>query len=205
VRAFDFKFARESAKPGPTSGISRLGLSLFRSIVIITTKANEQMHRVAFPYSLSIGTDIVHLLRIRRLVSKREGRTLVPFARRILHPLEFLDLSHRHPKWEAQREQTRVESDSVIQWLGGRFAAKEAARKAIGATMLGWKDVRVEVKGDSGQPCVVYNAQGSKEEHIEHEAKLSISHDGDYVIATVLAAAPVDRSGNSHSEASAES
>ncbi|KAF7511500.1 hypothetical protein GJ744_004088 [Endocarpon pusillum] len=146
------------------------------------------MRRIAFPCKLSIGTDVVYLPRIRRLISKREGCNLIPFAKRILHPLEIRDLSHRHPQWQAQHKKSCVDSDSLIKWLGGRFAAKEAARKAMGATTLGWKDVRVEVKG-SGEPQIICAIRDMDNNNIECEAKLSLSHDGDYVVATVLAAA----------------
>jgi holo-[acyl-carrier protein] synthase len=146
------------------------------------------MHRIPFPANLSIGTDIVHLPRIHRLISKREGCRLIPFAKRILHPLELNDLSQRHPQWREHREDTCVRSDSLIKWLGGRFAAKEAARKAMGATTLGWKDVRVVIGHEFGQPRIICATQNVNREVIEHEAMLSIAHDGDYVIATVLAA-----------------
>jgi holo-[acyl-carrier protein] synthase len=147
------------------------------------------MHRVTFPFRLDLGTDIVYLPRIHRLISKRDGRNLVPFAKRILHPLELRDLSRRHPQWQEQPERPSARSESVVQWLGGRFAAKEAARKALGATTLGWKDVRVEITENSGQPRIVCAMKSLNKETIEQEAKLSISHDGDYVVATVLAAA----------------
>jgi holo-[acyl-carrier protein] synthase len=147
------------------------------------------MHRIAFPSSLNIGTDIVYLPRIRRLISKQQGRRIIPFAKRILHPLELHDLTHRHPHWQLQHDQASAGSDSLIEWLGGRFAAKEAARKALGATIVGWKDVRVEINTGSGQPFIIFSTQNAKDEDVEHEAKLSISHDGDYVVATVLAAA----------------
>lgn len=150
------------------------------------------MHRITFPYNLSIGTDIVHLSRIHRLVNKRGGRYLIPFTRRILHPLEIRDLSQRHPQWEVHNDRTCISSDSIIKWLGGRFAAKEAARKAMGASALGWKDVRVDVRNGSGQPYIIYKLRNTNNQDIEHEASLSISHDGDYVVATVLAAAISD-------------
>lgn len=146
------------------------------------------MRRVGFPCNLSIGIDTVFLPRIGRLVGKRDGRNLIPFARRILHPLELRDLSHRHPQWQSQPQGPYTGCQSLTNWLGGRFAAKEAARKAIGATTLGWKDVRVEVEGPSGKPRIIYTILDVDNQNIEHEARLSISHDGDYVVATVLAA-----------------
>lgn len=97
----------------------------------------------------------------------------------------------------------------MIRWLAGRFAAKEAAKKAapLGAAGVGWKDVLVRVSRDdedssgvasgSGRPEIVYldrpvtgdaqwdqaAARGAR----GRVGKLSISHDGDYVVATVLA------------------
>ena len=77
----------------------------------------------------------------------------------------------------------------ITRWLAGRFAAKEAARKAApsGAASIGWKDVMVRIQEDGGsfgegvsrRPEIVY---------LGRVAKLSISHDGEYVVATVLAA-----------------
>jgi holo-[acyl-carrier protein] synthase len=160
------------------------------------------MRQIAFPFKLSIGTDIVYLPRIHRLISQREGRSLLPFAKRILHPFELRDLSRRHPNWQDQGERTSGSSANLVKWLGGRFAAKEAARKAMGATILGWKDVRVEVAEGSGQPRIVCMTRTAKGEDVEQEAKLSISHDGDYVTATVLAAIPAEMVGDSHFEGS---
>lgn len=76
----------------------------------------------------------------------------------------------------------------MARWLAGRFAAKEAARKAApgGAASIGWKDVLVRAApataAGSGRPEVVFLGADSR------IGKLSISHDGDYVVATVLAA-----------------
>ena len=163
------------------------------------------MLRIAFPYSLSVGTDVVYLPRIRRLINKREGRSLVHFAKRILHPLEIRDLTHRHPQWQVQHAGAGAGSDCLIKWLGGRFAAKEAARKAMGATTLGWKDVWVEVIERSGQPHIICATRDVYNQNVEREAKLSISHDGDYVIATVLASAPPEMVINNIVEGSAVS
>lgn len=77
----------------------------------------------------------------------------------------------------------------MARWLAGRFAAIEAARKAApgGAASISWKEViiRAEPEGN-GRPEVVYVKQGGDTGHI---GKLSISHDGEYVVATVIAAA----------------
>lgn len=84
----------------------------------------------------------------------------------------------------------------MARWLAGRFAAKEAARKAApgGAANVGWKDVVVRTGGERGgsggvaseRPEVIYLKDGGC---VGEVGKLSISHDGEYVVATVLAAA----------------
>jgi holo-[acyl-carrier protein] synthase len=87
----------------------------------------------------------------------------------------------------------------ITRWLAGRFAAKEAARKAApsGAASIGWKDVMVRVQEDGGRfgkgvsrrPEIVYLGNGLDGDAGDGRvAKLSISHDGEYVVATVLAA-----------------
>lgn len=85
----------------------------------------------------------------------------------------------------------------MTRWLAGRFAAKEAARKAApgGAASIPWKDVVVRVQedtsndgdGTSRRPEVVYLG-GEVDGHAGRVGRLSISHDGEYVVATVLAA-----------------
>lgn len=95
----------------------------------------------------------------------------------------------------------------MTRWLAGRFAAKEAARKAApgGAASLGWKDVVVRVpedaegdregeseigatvqEGTSRRPEIVF--LGGSAGRPDRLGRLSISHDGEYVVATVLAA-----------------
>lgn len=83
----------------------------------------------------------------------------------------------------------------MSRWLAGRFAAKEAARKAApgGAASIGWKNVVVSVQedasapeGTSRRPEVVYLPTADGE--VGRVGRLSISHDGEYVVATVLAA-----------------
>lgn len=128
--------------------------------------------------------------------------------------------------------ETKIKTKTIIstdmaRWLAGRFAAKEAAKKAapFGAAGVGWKDVVVRVPGsgsgpgsssgssfssgsgsvstglestntstatntrtsakESGRPEIVYLNQDR--EGGGRVGRLSISHDGEYVVATVLA------------------
>ncbi|KAJ5675708.1 hypothetical protein N7462_008605 [Penicillium macrosclerotiorum] len=164
------------------------------------------MKPLPFPLPFNIGTDIVHLPRITRLL-QRPGY-LTRFTRRILSEHEQHDFHVRFkdtiaPNFHSSScPPSNVGSQPPItpemtRWLAGRFAAKEAARKAApdGAASIGWKDVVVrtqeargtEIQGTSRRPEVVYLGPDAHES-LARVGRLSISHDGDYVVATVLAA-----------------
>ncbi|KAJ5632325.1 hypothetical protein N7490_008664 [Penicillium lividum] len=177
------------------------------------------MKPIPFPYALNIGTDVVHLPRITALLTRR-GNYLARFTRRILCEQEQRDFHHRFKESLALQSQPQTQTTStparpsfitadMTRWLAGRFAAKEAARKAApdGAASIGWKDVMVRVQessdsdmgvnmgvaqshqvdGLSRRPEIVYlgTAVDGSDSRV---GRLSISHDGDYVVATVLAA-----------------
>lgn len=156
-----------------------------------------------FPYPLNLGTDIVHLPRITRLLTLRPTY-LQKFTNRILSAPEQNDLHRRfynnHNDTNQPPIQIKITPD-LTRYLAGRFAAKEAARKAApaasGASSLGWKDVLVRARpgpgpgesgsggSGSGRPEIVYlNPQVDGGGQV---GRLSISHDGEYVVATVLA------------------
>ncbi|KAL4983248.1 4'-phosphopantetheinyl transferase superfamily [Aspergillus falconensis] len=152
-----------------------------------------------FPLALNIGTDIVHLPRITRLIS-RPGGYLTRFTRRILSEQEQRDFRTRFslPPLDSPTCQLNKGKRIIItvtpdmaRYLAGRFAAKEAGRKAArgGAKGVGWKDVVVRVAGDGaeGRPDVVLFDRG-EDGGRGRVGRLSISHDGEYVVATVLAA-----------------
>ncbi|KAK5093948.1 hypothetical protein LTR70_004474 [Exophiala xenobiotica] len=104
-----------------------------------------------------------------------------------------------------------ITSGRIRNYLAGRWAAKEAARKAWGAHLLGFKDVRVafDMPNSPGDPhdrnsnhetawpgvkivCEPYYGmygvnRGAIDAGPRQEGRLSISHDGDYVVATVIA------------------
>lgn len=160
------------------------------------------MKPLPFPLALNIGTDIVHLPRITRLLTQRDY--LTRFTRRILSAQEQNDFQVRFRETlqlRAAASSTNPKPPPVTidmtRWLAGRFAAKEAARKAAlgGAASIGWKDVVVLVKDDesagegvSRRPEVVYRGGGEGDATPGRVGRLSISHDGEYVVATVLAA-----------------
>jgi phosphopantetheine--protein transferase-like protein len=163
------------------------------------------MKPLPFPFALNIGTDVVHLPRIYRLLTQRGTKSnetyLTKFTRRILCQQEQQDFHLRfgirldHTP-AAAREETAKITPEVARWLAGRFAAKEAARKAApgGASSISWKDVLVRTAAPATDPSSP-SATGSSKPEVVYLAgaesrlgKLSISHDGDYVVATVLAA-----------------
>lgn len=77
-----------------------------------------------------------------------------------------------------------------VQHFAGRFAAKEAVMKALHTGWsegINWKDIEVFVK-DSGRPEVVLTG-GARERAQKIGLKtihLSISHSGDYAIASAI-------------------
>ncbi|EQL36375.1 hypothetical protein RJZ56_006059 [Blastomyces dermatitidis] len=175
------------------------------------------MKLIPFPLPLTVGTDVVHLPRISRLINRPTSRNgsglkatttattatttyLDRFIRRILCEQELKDFHAKFPHHIASTEKLTAALPSnpsannieMARWLAGRFAAKEAARKAApgGASTIGWKDVIVRVDREgagsgSVKPEIIYLKDGGAHGEV---GQLSISHDGDYVFATVLAA-----------------
>lgn len=110
--------------------------------------------------------------RIERVVAKFPER----FAHRILHPVE-------RAAWRAAPYPTR--------FLCKRFAAKEAAAKALGTAIRGgvaMQDFIVET-GEHGKPLLRVEGRAAEEAALRGIAHwhLSITDEGDTVIAFVVA------------------
>jgi holo-[acyl-carrier protein] synthase len=143
--------------------------------------------RIPFPLSFSVGTDIVLRSRITRFCNAGPSK-LQHFASKFLHQVEVDELSRRFPEWREAHCQASAKQHRIVSWLAGRWAAKEAAKKAWDASILSFKDLRVEVSSDNGDVQVVCAIESpTTHDQIEQAAKLSISHDGDYAIAVVVA------------------
>lgn len=114
-----------------------------------------------------IGIDLVWVPRVRRIIEIRGSR----FTKRIFTPSE---ISHC------------LSSSDPAQSFAARFAVKEAFIKALSVappTGIGYKDV--EVISAKGAPLL--NAYGRARELLgSRQAKVSISHDGDYAIGMVI-------------------
>jgi len=120
----------------------------------------------------NIGVDLLHLPRLTSLLFRRQTPYLHRFARRILTNAELTT-------FQQQRLTAADEKEAAVRWLGVRWAAKEAAFKAGGVgRRLQWKEVEVRYM-PSGQPYLQLRKEGVT-------GGLSISHDGEYVVAMAM-------------------
>ncbi len=83
-----------------------------------------------------------------------------------------------------------MEKKDGIKFLAGRWAAKEAFAKALGTgigSVVGHRDVEV-LNNDLGAPYLNYSGKlkNTLEQRGIKNALISISHDGDYAVATVV-------------------
>lgn len=120
---------------------------------------------------LSLGIDIVEVDRIRASI-ERLGRR---FVERVFTPSE---IDYCEPK------------GAKFVHFAGRFAAKEAAMKALGTGWgqgVGWHDVEV-LPTKAGPPHLVFHAQAQKrfEDLGASRVLVSISHTNALAIAQVI-------------------
>ena len=150
--------------------------------------------RVLFPLGLRVGTDIIATSRILSL-HRPDYYRLAKLTNRFLLPQELEDLTGRFPAWRDAHAHGQLRTQQLATWIAGRWAAKEAAKKAWDASLLGFRDLRVEAEksgviqivcGIVETPPNISDSTFPKKV-TEQVAQLSISHDGDYTIATVLA------------------
>ena len=117
---------------------------------------------------LTTGVDIIEIPRIKQVLDRYGQR----FLNRVFTPDEIAYCRGRAPN------------------LAGRFAAKEAAMKALGTGVRGvsWKDIEV-IRADSGAPSLRLHGRAKKwAERLQvGEMALSISHSREYAVAFVVA------------------
>jgi holo-[acyl-carrier protein] synthase len=112
-----------------------------------------------------IGIDIIELKRIEHMIQQQPR-----FVQRILTHTE-------KEKWQTLSEKRQVE------YLAGRFAAKEALAKALGTgigTMFGWQDVSI-LPDELGAPKINWENKNPT-----FKTHLSISHSTSYAVAQVI-------------------
>ncbi|KLN64389.1 holo-ACP synthase [Vibrio sp. VPAP30] len=120
---------------------------------------------------VGLGTDIAEIERIEKAL----GRSGEPFAKRILTKAEL-------EKFATLKQQGR--------FLAKRFAAKEAASKALGTGIaLGVSFHDFEITNDElGKPVLSLSGTAlelAKQKQVEH-IHLSISDERHYAVATVI-------------------
>lgn len=112
---------------------------------------------------IGTGIDIVELSRVEK-VSARQPK----FITRILTNKEFTYYKSLNGK-------------RAIEFLAGRFAAKEALAKAMGTGIgkqLSWLDIEI-LSNEKGKPIISIS-------NTDHQVHLSISHSKDYAVAQVI-------------------
>ena len=111
-----------------------------------------------------VGCDVVDVARMRRLLGERPGARA-----RIFTPIELTD---------AVRGGVAEDSDVAIERLAARFAAKEAARKALGGE--GPSLTAIEVRTDDrGAPSLWIDGEPAG-------LACSLSHDAGVALAVVV-------------------
>lgn len=97
----------------------------------------------------------------------------------------------KHPeKIFTTNELTYLETHRSVDTKAGMYAAKEALLKTLKCGLEGYSFLEIEVlHNNPGTPYPYFNFYGKLKKEIEenhYKFDLSISHDGDYAIATVI-------------------
>ena len=121
---------------------------------------------------IGVGVDVVDVERFRRSLTRTP------------------QLDHR--LFGAHDHNNLAEGDAKVLSLAARFAAKEAALKALGGHIPGfsWHDIQV-AKEDSGAPILVLSggAHAVARDKGISRWHVSLSHDGPVAVAFVIAEA----------------
>jgi holo-[acyl-carrier protein] synthase len=120
---------------------------------------------------VAIGIDIVEIARVEEIFARRGER----FRNRVFTQAEIAYCEGRA---------SRVES------YAARFAAKEAAMKALGTGWgegVGWQDIEV-VRAETGAPSVLLRGRALKRmtEMGARKAHLSLTHSRDMAVAQII-------------------
>lgn len=139
---------------------------------------------------IGVGIDIIH---VPRLVSLLTRRTPAKFAARILSPSELSEWEALSPPTTSTSTSTSsaiataedVETPAWVRFLAVRWAIKEAAYKALSPNYKPtWKELSVYKEpgdGTGGKPRLRFRKFENVRLHV------SVSHDGEYTVANVLA------------------
>lgn len=132
---------------------------------------------------LGIGTDLLSLSRFQGLCERVSFERV---AARILSPTERLDYKTRFSP--ASHQETRENVSQKVQYLGSRWAVKEAVYKALSIHSLpglSWKTVSlVKDPKHKRRPILRLDLPSFDAQHIV--SHVTLSHDDDRVLAWVL-------------------
>jgi holo-[acyl-carrier protein] synthase len=119
--------------------------------------------------TMHVGTDLVQISRIEESLRSFGDK----FVQRI-----FTD---------GEAAYARAVDGGLAARLATRFAAKEAARKALDLDGIGWRDIEV-TKAPSGAPQLELHgaARAAADAKGARSLTLSLSRDGDYATATLI-------------------
>jgi holo-[acyl-carrier protein] synthase len=121
---------------------------------------------------LGLGTDLVAISRLESILARHRDR----FLERVFTPTERAECLDR----------ARPASH-----LAARLAAKEAAMKALGTGWgqgVHWKNIEVHSTGRHPPRLTLHGAARQQADRQGvRQTLLSLSHDGDYAIAVVIA------------------
>ena len=120
---------------------------------------------------ISIGVDIIEVRRVRETIARTPRFTERVFT-------------------EAERAYCESRGAVAAQHYAARFAAKEAALKALQTGWsggIGWQDIEVSAK-PSGAPVIVFHGRARKlyEQSGATSAHLSIAHTTEHAVAEVV-------------------
>lgn len=133
--------------------------------------------------NIRLGTDLVHIPRIQAAIERFGQR----FVQRVYTPAEQQDCwggkVYLFPQGEYQLKA------SVIQRLAARWAGKEAVTKALGTGWRGISYTEIEIlRQSTGEPQVYLSGAAANKaaEWGDGQWQISLSHDGEYAIATAI-------------------
>jgi len=123
--------------------------------------------------SAGLGMDLVRIDRIRRVLADHPDR----FRARVFTPTECQDAADR--------------GAGEVASLAARFAAKEAALKALGTgrgSGIGWKDVEVQRTGSGAPILLLHGAAADRARMLGlTNWRVSLTHDRETAGAVVVA------------------
>lgn len=125
---------------------------------------------------VGLGIDLVELRRVKRSLERFEAH----FCRKLLHEEEMAFMPAL----------TASPSPRLVEWTAGRFAAKEAAFKALGTGLAGgmhFHDIRIRPDA-AGRPQLFLHGKAAERAHFLEAAMthISLTHTASTAAAVVI-------------------